>query len=118
MADDNSVLLERMDGKLQRILDAQKRQGEDIAEVRQVQGQQRDKLAELTGLNIQERFVGLGRDVTELQLALKNIELHQASQKGERKGVEISAKVIYAFIAIGGVGILTVVGRILTTGGI
>ena len=114
MAEEYGVLLERMDGKLQRILDAQKRQGEDIKEVREVQNAQRDKLAALSSLNIQERFVSVNREQSAFDERLKILELMHAAQQGERKGVEISAKVIYAFVAVGGLGILAFIFRTIT----
>lgn len=114
MSETSGVAMARMEGKLDLVLAAQARQGEDIKQVREVQEAQRDKLSQLTGLNIQDRFVGVSRDLSAHDERLKIIELVHAAQQGERKGVEISAKVIYAFVAVGGLGILAFVFRTIT----
>jgi hypothetical protein len=114
--DSPEVMLTRLDGKLDRVIDAQGRQGDDIKEVRNAQSRQRDELAKLTGLNIQDRFISVTRELGAQAERLKLLEISQAAAQGERKGVEISAKVVYAFIGIGSIGMLTALARFFLTG--
>jgi hypothetical protein len=117
-SDDTStaVALQRLSGKIDRVLDAQIRQSDDLKFVRDTQEKQRDELSRLTGLNIQDRFVANGTEHLKFDERLNILELARAANLGERKGVEVSAKVIYSWMAIGGLGFTAFVGKYLATG--
>ncbi len=111
-----AVELQKLEGKIDRVLDAQVRQGQDLQFVRDVQEKQREQLSGLTGLNIQDRFVSNSTEHAGLETRVKALELLSAANHGERKGVEVSAKVVYSWLALGGVGFIAVIVRFFATG--
>lgn len=112
------VAIVKIEGNISRILDSQTRQSADMANILNVQIKHSEILASLSSLNVQERLVAQ-RDRTDAIIErVAALELVNAMNTGERKGVTLSAKILYGVCAFFGLSGLAVIVRVFTHGSI
>lgn len=104
----------RLEGKLDRVIDNQTRQADDIKLVRERLHDHANHITALTTLNIPEKLTAMRERLDGHDLRLAACETERTTEKAQRQGAVATMKVVWAIIGfIGAGGVAAVVAALM-----